>query len=263
MSLLHALLLGVIQGLTEFLPVSSTAHLTVVEHLFKVPPAWRLSFDILLHLGTTMALIAFFLPRLERIVAGLFSRERTARQANWRLVLIIALGSVPAAVAGFLLKDRLEVMFELPLWSAAFLVITGGALFLTRGAAGQRTQPTWQDALFIGCAQAVALLPGISRSGSTIAVALLLGLARAEAFEFSMLLSIPAVLGAAILKVKDAPALRSGTNPLVLAAGLVASLVVGMAALYLLRRVMKGQRLWLFAIYCWLAAIVIASLSWN
>jgi len=263
MSLLQSLILGVVQGLTEFLPVSSTAHLTFAEQVFRFPEGWRLSFDVLLHLGTTLALIVFFAPRLARIVAGLFSHESETRQVNWRLVLIIALGTIPAALAGILLKSRLEKLFADPVYSAAFLLVTGGVLFTTRWCTGQRQEPTWQDGLLIGCAQAIALLPGISRSGSTIAVALFLGLARPEAFEFSMLLSIPAVLGAALLKLKDATFLNagSGVSPVTLAAGLVTSLVVGLGALFLLRRVMQGKRLWLFSFYCWGVGLFV--LAWS
>jgi undecaprenyl-diphosphatase len=264
MTTLHAFILGVIQGLTEFLPVSSSAHLTFAEQLFNIPSEWRVSYDVLLHLGTTLALVVFFFRRIIRIVGGMFSPDHPTRQTNWNLVLTIAVATIPAAIAGYLLKEKIDALFETPLYSAVFLLVTGLVLFLTRRTCGERTAITWADGLVIGVAQAIAILPGISRSGSTIAAALFLGLARPEAFEFSLLLSIPAVLGAALLKLRDSPLIHGATagvsaGTIIIGFGL--SFLVGLLALAIVRRVLLRKRFWWFAFYCWIVGALALVLS--
>jgi undecaprenyl-diphosphatase len=262
MTVVHSLILGIVQGLTEFLPVSSSAHLTFAEQLFKFPADGRLSYDVLLHLGTTLALLVFFGRRIVQIVAGLFSADTPTRKTNWNLVLVIAVGTVPAGVIGYLVRHKIDTVFADVRYSAAFLLVTGVMLFLTRKRDGQRTSITWQDGLIIGAAQAIALLPGISRSGSTIAAALFIGLARPEAFEFSFLLSIPAVLGAGLLKLKDSPLLHSGvmSDPAA-AIGFGASCLVGLLALFLVRKILLQRRFWMFSIYCWAMGLFVLTAS--
>jgi undecaprenyl-diphosphatase len=263
MTTFHALFLGVIQGLTEFLPISSKTHLLFAEQLMKVDPKWRVSFDVLLHLGTTLALVVFFFRRIIRIIGGLFSSVPATRKENWDLVLAIVIASIPIGIAGLLLKDRIDKLFETTTYAAAFLIVTGVVLFLTRRTNGVKTRLSRTDALLIGLAQAVAILPGISRSGMTIAVALFIGFARPEAFEFSFLLSIPAVLGAAVLKLKGTGILH-GTSPFTgtdIIAGVVVSAVFGFLALYLVRKILLQRRFWYFSFYCWVVGAVALVLS--
>ena len=259
MDTVNAIILGIIQGLTEFLPVSSSAHLTFAEHLFKVDPNVRVSLDVLLHLGTLLALVVFFFKRILKIIAGLFSPFTDTRKENWNIVLAIAVGTLPAVVFGYLLKDRIDAIFARPFYSAIFLLITGVVLFLTRRANGEKNRLSVVDGLVIGTAQAIAILPGISRSGSTIAAALFLGFARPEAFEFSFLLSIPAVLGAGLLKLKDSPLLQGGVADMrasALASGFLVAAIVGILALYLVKRILMQRRFWFFSFYCWAVGIL-------
>ena len=262
MSVLHALALGIVQGLTEFLPVSSTAHLTFLEQLFALPAEGRLMLDVFLHLGTVLALLVFFAGRIARLIGDLFRPDPARRARAWRLVLAIVIGTIPAGIAGYLLKDRLEAVFATTLWSALFLLVTGCVLFATRWAQEKRSTAGWFDGLVVGAAQAVALLPGISRSGSTIAAALFLGLTRSEAFEFSFLLSIPAVLGAAALKLKDSSLLRGGmTLSLPLLLGVALSFLTGLLALFWVRRLLLQKRFHWFAFYCWIVGALALVLS--
>jgi undecaprenyl-diphosphatase len=262
MSTLQALLLGIIQGLTEFLPVSSSAHLTFAEHILSVPKEGRLALDVLLHLGTLLSLLVFFATRIVRLAGDLFRPDPTRQPAARRILLAIVIGTVPAGVIGYLLSDKLDIVFETTTYSAVFLLVTGCVLFATRWSKERKTGVGWLDGLVVGCAQAVSLLPGISRSGSTIAASLFQGLGRSEAFEFSFLLSIPAVLGAALLKLKDSPLMHGGAGPtLPLLLGIAVSFVTGLLALFLLRRVLLKKRLHWFAYYCWIVGAVALVLS--
>jgi len=257
-SIVHSVILGIIQGLTEFLPVSSKTHLLFAEQIFKIDPKLRVSFDVLLHLGTTVALVIFFVKPIVRIIGGLFSRSNDTRRENWNLVLAIAVGSIPVAIVGFILKDKIDALFEMPIYAAALLLVTGVVLFLTRKTNGQKTRLSVADGLVVGIAQAIAIMPGISRSASTIGAALFLGFARPEAFEFSFLLSIPAILGASLLKLKGSGMLHgtSGVSHGDMVAGFLVSAVVGMLALYIVKKILLRRRLWLFSFYCWALGIV-------
>lgn len=235
--------LGLVQGLTEFLPVSSSAHLVLAAAFFRFG-AQSMYFDAFLHFGTLLALIVFFAPRIGQIVAGLFA-PRT-RPVEFRLFLLLVLGTIPAAIAGIAFQSRLEKLFLEPEWAAVFLVMTGFFLFATRSAFPRRATVNWQDALIIGCAQAVALLPGISRSGITVSAALLLGLSAPVAFEFSMLLSIPAVFGAVLASLPKGYHLGAE-----LTVGVTVAFCAGFFALWALRRVLLARRFSYFAFYCW------------
>lgn len=253
MSIVHSVILGIIQGLTELLPISSKTHLLFAEHLFRIDPRWRVPFTVLLQLGTTIALIIFFIKPIARMIAGLFSRTQAIRKENWNMLLLLAIGSIPVGIAGYLLKDRIDALFTAPAWAGVLLLVTGCVLFLTRKTDGTKKKLSATDALVIGVAQAVALMPGISRSGFTISAALFLGVARAEAFDFSFLLAIPAILGASLLKVQGSGMLlaTSGVSHLDIAAGLLASAAVCILALKALKGIVLQRRFWFFSFYCW------------
>lgn len=258
MSVVHSVILGIIQGLTELGPVSSKTHLLFAEIIFKIDPRWRVSLAVLLHLGTLVALVIFFIRPIVRITGGLFSRSNDIRRENWSIVLAIAVGSIPAAIVGFILRDKIDTLFEMPIYAAAFLFVTGVVLFLTRRTNGQKVRLSAADGLVIGIAQAIAILPGFSRSAFTIGAALFIGFAGQEAFEFSYLLSIPAVLGACLLKLKGSGMLHgtSGISHSSMAVGFLVSVVFGMLALYIVKKIMLLRRLWIFSFYCWVLGIV-------
>ena len=257
---IQGVVLGIIQGLTEFLPVSSSGHLVLVQHLFGVTePA--LFFDVSLHMGTLLAVFIVFrndlgmmVVSVGRGIAALFggTAPRSDRDAEGlKLTLLIVVGSVPTAALGLGLKQVDHLFFSLPL-VGAMLLVTGTLLWLTRnrdsGGVGVSGFSKGR-AFWIGAVQGLAVLPGISRSGATIAVGLFLGLDRATAARFSFLLCIPAIVGAELLSVLD---LFSGQARLDVATvlGTLTAFAVGYSALKVLIRIVQQGRFYLFAPYC-------------
>ncbi len=255
MSVTTAVVLGLAQGLTEFLPVSSSGHLVLLQHFLKVPEA-GVAFDVFLHLATLLAVVAYFW-------ADLWGLLRSGR----RLLLVIV-GSVPAAVAGLVLEDFFTRLFSSVLTVGVALVGTGFILWGAErlAASYRRRRPaermTLADAWWVGIGQAVAIIPGISRSGATIAAGLALGLEREAAARFSFILSVPVILGAAALQLRHLP-LGSLQAGLPLAAGFLAAFLSGLAAIWILLGVIRRRRLTLFSWYVWAlgAAAILASLA--
>ncbi len=245
------LVLGVLQGLTEFLPVSSSGHLVLAQDILGIDEA-RLAGTVFLHFGTLLAVIVFFARRLWKLVKSPFVKN-DEQKPNLKMILWIIIGTIPAAIVGLVAKDYLETVFDNAAYVPFFLIGTGVMLLITRWAKDRGQSIRLSDALIIGIAQAAAILPGLSRSGLTISTALLLGIASAEAFEFSFLLSLPAVLAANILELKD---VTSFGEPLAVAIGVAASFGVGLFALWALRKVVISKKFWLFSFYCFAIGIV-------
>lgn len=250
----HALILGVLQGLTEFLPVSSSGHLVLGQSILGLKEP-ELLFDVMLHVGTLAAVIVFYGKDIRRIAWGwcssLLGKDSGdgAARTGWLLIL----GSVPAGVVGVFLGDLVEEMFASPRLAACALLVTGGILCLSEpreGAGRGEAEMTAKDAFIIGVFQAFAIVPGISRSGATIAAALMRGVAREQAARFSFLLSVPAILGAFALKVKD---LEDPLDARLLpyAVGALAAAIVGTIALGWVIRLVRGGNLARFRYYCW------------
>jgi len=247
---IRALVLGLIQGLTEFLPVSSSGHLVLAERILRVPSSGIL-LEVLLHLATLVAVVALFWRDLVRLVRSLFTRND---KEGRREVLSLVVGTLPIAFLGFFFQRTVTAAFtSLPLVGICLLV-TGAALLAASHATpnAQRSHLRLVDAVTIGLAQAVALLPGISRSGSTLSAGVLSGVEARQAARFSFLLSIPAILGAGILKLPEA--LRStavSRNEWLwyFAAMLVAGLVVALTIRGLLAALARGKLKW-FGVYC-------------
>lgn len=258
MSTLESVVLGVVQGATEFLPVSSSGHLVLLQHLWKTATADRLPLTVALHAGTALATIAFFRQRLAALAAGVVARDSRRRGPALKVVLLIVLASVPAAIVGVGFGDVVEKAFASPVLVGVCLLATGFVLYGTRWATERGRPLDWWRALVIGFAQAVAVLPGISRSGMTVAAGIYCGLDRREAFEFSFLLSLPAVLGGILLELDNLAGYRAGL--VAVGAGAAAALASGLLALWLLRRAVTGQRLYLFGFYCWLAGLAVLAL---
>jgi undecaprenyl-diphosphatase len=261
MSLLQALVMGIVQGATEFLPVSSSGHLVLVPWLLN----WELgdiSFHVVLHAGTLVAILAYFwrdiLTLLQAAWRGLVTR-RPFEDPQARLAWLLLLASLPAAVAGLLLEDLVAEVLETPRAVAAFLLVTAALLLISERLGRQereRTSLTTRDALWIGTAQALALFPGISRSGATIAGGMTRGLRRSEAARFSFLLAVPVILGGTVLSLFElitTPGSASQAGPL--AVGFLASAGVGYPAIHLLLRHVRRRPLTGFALYCLAAGI--------
>lgn len=258
----EAVALGIIQGLTEFLPVSSDGHLTLGSWLLGLEGP-RLAFNVLLHAGTLLAVLFVFWRDLVGVVRGglrglwgLLARRRPAGEvwredAEFRLAIWVVLASLPTALIGLALKPYIDGLAT-PLVTGGCLLLSGVALLLSKGRGEMGDEASSLGAgrsLLIGVAQGLAVLPGLSRSGSTIAGGLLLGMRREAAARFSFLLSIPAVLGALLLELKDvleAPGSESA-GPIVV--GALVSLGVGVLALRLLLWVTRGGRVYAFAYY--------------
>lgn len=237
------IILGIIQGLTEFLPVSSSGHLVLLGWVFEIHQ--DVVIDAFLHLGTLGALIWYFRARIGRLISSLFSRAEPRSEGRWAPYIL--LGSIPIGLAGLLFQAPIESAFAAPQFAAGMLMVTGLSLLSTGFARPRRSDLEPRDAVLIGLAQAVALLPGISRSGATIATALWLGLDRDLAFDFSFLLSIPAVLGANLLQLPRLS--RVEGLPELVAGGLIA-FSLGWLSLWLLRDVVRRGRLGWFGVYC-------------
>lgn len=254
MTLFDAILLGIVQGITEFLPISSDGHLAIVQHYLPNFEQPGLLFDVLLHVGTLGAILLYFLSDVLRLLAAPFRQSSEARRDRRMLVLIVA-ASVPTAIIGLTLKHAVEQWMENMLVVALMLMLTGTLLFVgeryrRHGRRGE-TSLTVTDAVLTGIAQGLAVLPGLSRSGSTIATLLFRGVDGETAARFSFLMAIPAIAGAALLSFRDLGALPSGDIPAYLAGAGVAFLV-GLCAIRVLLNVIRRQRLVWFAIYCWL-----------
>lgn len=248
MSELEALWLGVVQGFTEFLPVSSSGHLVLFDTIFGTEGEGGLVFEIGVHVATLVAVVLFYRKRIFELAAGALRGDAAA----WRYVGKLLVGTIPAGVIGVLFKDAIEQVFAAPWVAGVCLLVTGGIVWSTRTrletAVGE--EPSWSAAWWIGCAQALALLPGISRSGSTVAAALAQGVAPAAAAEFSFLLGVIAISGAAILSLPDIAAAPPDLITSVMY-GAVAALLCGLAALWMFVRMLRSHTFYLFAYYAW------------
>ena len=248
MTVLEAILLGVLQGLTEFFPVSSSGHLVLAESLLGVNPP-GVSFEILVHLATVFSVIVLYRQRLAALAVGVARLDREA--LNY--IGMLALASVPVALVGLTLGGAVTRLFDRPPIAAFNLMITGCVVFATRWLMdrGDRPNPGWLGSLGVGLAQAFALLPGISRSGMTVAAALMHRTGREAAAEFSFLLSIPAIVGASFLQLPDIWTGGGGLGAAPLAAAALAAFLAGMLAIVLFVRWLRVGQFHRFAYYCW------------
>lgn len=238
---LQSLILGVVQGITEFLPISSTAHLILVPYLFgwALDPESVFVFDVLLQFGTVLSVVIYFWRDLVQIGRGVvlgLAQRRPFVTTEARLGWLILVATVPAGVLGLLLKDHVESLHRNPIAVAGILMGAAFLIFISERL-GRRTRGmaalTWQDAIFIGCTQALALFPGVSRSAATICGGLVRGLDRATAARFSFLMSIPALSAASAIALKDLLEMPDfGRHLPSLLAGTFVALVVGLASIH-------------------------------
>jgi len=252
-----AALLGLVQGLTEFLPVSSSGHLVIVES-FLGPRAQGILFEVSVHVGTLFAILLFYRARVAALVVGVLDMAPEA----WRYAGKLALATLPAVPVGLFLKPRVEALFNVPWVVGAGLLGTSLILLTTRRSVqtAYMPEPTWSQALWIGLAQVVAIVPGVSRSGTTLAAALALGVAPLAATEFVFLLGVAAIAGAAVLEV---PEMTVASPDLLWACvlGASVSMVSGVGAIWLFIRLLRSQRFHWFAAYT--ACVGAAFLLWT
>ncbi len=245
MSILDAIILGLIQGLTEFLPISSSGHLVLSKHLLGAAMPGVL-FELIVHFGTLMSVVIYFRGRIYRLILSPFRKEdRYGR----RTILQLIIGTIPAVIVALAFKDEIESAFASPLTTSILLLVTGIILFTTAWPLKFEKEIKIPHALAIGIGQALAIFPGISRSGSSITAGLLAGVKPVRAAEFSFLLSIPAIAGAIIFKINDIAALNTSLLPQYII-GAVISFLSGLLAVYLLLDLIKKGKFGYFGIYC-------------
>ena len=269
MEVWKGIVLGILQGLTEFLPISSSGHLVIVRYFLGIEEA-GVTFGVLLHLATLIAVfIAFWgdivglIKAAFRLLASIFKSKGVQtllrNDPYVKLLILLLIASLPAGVIGLAFNDLFEELFNAPLFAGVMLIITGFILWsvskLKEGDKSPDHISVW-DAVLIGAAQAIAILPGISRSGSTIAGGLLRGLNREDAARFSFLLSIPVIFGASLFEAKDMINAVEVSGGVSLIGGFLSAIISGYIAIKFLLAVIKKGRLELFAYYCWLAGIV-------
>lgn len=248
MSVLSAIILGIVQGFTEFLPVSSSGHLVLGQALLGISLP-GITFEITVHLATLCAVLWVYRGRVASLAAGAVRGDR----ASWTYIGLLALASVPAGLVGLLARDWFESAFGRPVVAAALLLVTGFLVYSVRFTASRAKDPTPSaaQATWIGVAQAAAILPGISRSGATVAVGAWRGVQAVAVAEFSFLMSVPAILGAGLLLLGDGGEVAGGPTSVALAAGFGAALVAGVAAIRLFVRMLEAGAFHRFAWYCW------------
>ena len=254
-SLVPAVLLGLLQGLTEFLPVSSSGHLALAQSLIPGFSQPGVLFDVTLHIGTLVAVCIYFWQDLWEMALSLFSSGRGDAAASRRMLWLLIAGSVPTAAIGLLFRKQFEAMFSDIYGVGVWFIVTGALLFLTDRVSTRGRELSAMgllDALVIGIAQGLAIIPSLSRSGTTIAAGVFLGLERGLLVRYSFLLSIPAVAGAFVLElVTHRHEALEGFDPLAYGAGTLAALVVGYWSIGVLLNMTRSRRLSVFAYYCW------------
>lgn len=298
----EALVLGLVQGLTEFFPVSSSGHLVLGQAVLglEIP---GIIFDVAVHVATLASVVIVYRATLIRLVAGMFA---SGEESTWPYILKLVVATIPAVIVGFTLKDWFEARFDDPVFAATMILVSGSIVWSTRWALGTHRfgategipilvaagislyggtlvpfltvlgveatlmfaaratappattalQPTWSGALLMGLAQAVAIVPGISRSGSTVITGLWRRIDPVAAAEFSFLMSIPAILGAAVLQLPEALETGLSVSPAALFAGVAAAAASGILAIRFFVALLRRQNFYVFAYYCWAVAFL-------
>lgn len=270
MNFFVSILMGILQGLTEFLPVSSSGHLVLAGHLFGIKEEGNILFEVFLHLGTLMAVLVYFRNTLWDLIVSLTSWRATVRSQTHRhnrlIILYLILATIGTAIIYALFGDLFKSIYDKPLVVAFMLLVTGCVIFISdyvkSGSIPSNSMGVIRS-LLIGFAQGLAIIPGISRSGTTIATSLFCGIKRKDAAHFSFLLSIPAILAANISELR---ALRqlSAQQFFVYLGGFLAAFAAGYLVISVLIRLVQQNQLKYFAFYCWFIGFLsIALLSWN
>jgi len=259
MSLARAVVLGLVQGLTEFLPISSSAHLAYFQNFLGIDKP-QLSFTVFLHFATLVAIIIFFRKDLWQILNGFRKINRLNSKASVRILFLLAIGSLPAGIFGVFLKDKIEPIFSYTKLISIFIILTGILLSI-----GDRLRNTQKgvletriiDGLIIGIAQALAILPGISRSGATIVFGLFCGLKREWAVKYSFFLAVPAILGAILLELPNNLSILNFPTLSFYLAGAITALASGYWSLRIVLRFAERSKLRYFGYYCILLGVVV------
>ncbi len=250
MTLPQAVILGVVQGVTEFFPISSSAHLAIVQNLFGIKEP-LLAFDIFLHIGTLISILIYFRKDILTIITG-----------QWKLAALVIAGTIPTVAIGFMFKDAVEEIFARVHLVGYSLLATGVLLLVTtlyvklkKNSEGKSIG--FINSIVIGISQGIAVIPGISRSGATICSGILSGINKESAFRFSFLLAITEILGASVLKFNKIEAGLTSVDYLNFICGGAAAMVAGLISTSLLLKALKGDKLYMFGIYCIVVAVLV------
>jgi len=252
----QALVLGIVQALTEFLPVSSSAHLVIIQDYlgFKKP---LLLFDVILHAATLGALLVYFRKDIGKIILSLVRLKEKSDQEmlNRKIFYFILIGTIPTLALGLFLNQWIKAMFTSVTFTSLMLLVTGTILWISKRRADSERgieKMKTTDAFLIGIMQGVAIIPGISRSGATISTGLLRGIKKELAFRYSFLLSIPAIIGALGLQLREAFLEQTlPSHPLAWIGGALVAAIIGYISLVIFRKIILGKKLYIFAYYCW------------
>ena len=263
MEILHAILLGIIQGLTEFLPVSSSGHLEIMKTILgnKQVASQSLLMTVVLHFATALSTIVIFRNEIIDIFKGVLLKKS---KEDFQFSIKIILSMIPATIIGLVFNDEMESLFNNQIsFVGIMLILTGAILFLADKAKTTNKKVSFFDAIIIGLSQAVAIIPGISRSGATISTAVLLGVDKEKAAKFSFLMVVPLIIGKILKDLLDGDDLFVQSSVLELSAGFFAAFITGIFACKWMIKIVKNSKLKYFSIYCFvvgLSAIIISSL---
>lgn len=251
MEILEAIVLGIVQGITEWLPVSSSGHLVIIQKLLGLSPP--IIFDIMLHIGSLTVVVLFFWKDIIELVTGVINWEKE----KLRIILMLVIATIPIAIVGYFFQSWIELVFHELSTVGYALLFTALLLFFSRYPLKKNKRLNYWKALIVGLFQAIAILPGVSRSGSTISSGMMLGIKREDIARFSFLMFIPAIIGALALHINEFSAAIDAT----MIVGAIVSATVGYFSLRILMRIIRNDKFYLFSIYCLVLGIIVLAFS--
>lgn len=260
MDIIEAVLLGILQGITEFLPISSSGHLVLAQAYTGISVGGGITFEVVVHFGSLFSILVYFRQRIAQLLRGLWaylsvpSQWKTGLAENYeaRICFYILLSMIPAGVVGLTMKDLIEAQFQNEVFVSAMLIVTGFILYSTKFVPQGTGAVTPMKAFLVGVSQAVAILPGISRSGTTISTGTWLGIKRDDMADFSFLMVLPVIAGVTLMDLKELVETGASVDAVtLLVVGFFASFISGYFALKTLIHIFKKRGLHPFAVYCW------------
>jgi undecaprenyl-diphosphatase len=252
MDILQAIILGIVQGITEWLPISSSGHLVLFQHLFSLNVP--IIFDIMLHIGSLFVVMIFFRKEILELISGMIHNDKK----YWKVFFMMVIASIPIALVGYFFQSQILSIFNSLKTVGFALLFTSLMLFLSRYPLKKNKNLSLWNALIIGISQAIAILPGVSRSGSTISTGMMLGIKKEEIARFSFLIFIPAITGALLLHINE----FSAAMDITLIIGTLVSAVVGYFSLKLLMIIIKKDKFSWFSLYCLILGIVVLTIAY-
>ncbi|MBD3354983.1 hypothetical protein GF361_03280 [Candidatus Woesearchaeota archaeon] len=253
-SILQAIILGIVQGITEWLPISSSGHLVLFQKLFGIQPP--VLFDIILHIGSLIVVFIVFWKDIVKLAKGLIKKEK----ASWIYLSKLLIASIPIALVGFFLNGFIKSIFHSTKTVGFSLLFTALLLYISKYPKKKNRSITFKNTFIMGIFQSLAILPGVSRSGSTISAGLLQGAKRQETARFSFLLFIPAILGATVMEITTLSQINGNLTALII--GTVFAIIAGVLSLKLLLKIINKNKFQYFSIYCLILGIILLFIAY-